>query len=111
MFSSLFKRPKARGFNFQPRYYDPAKEDLENRLAKYKKSNDENPDELDLERTKERIRSGFASRNKTTYYSTKTEERRTSFRLIVIMAGLFLLAYMLLRSDKILNFVKYFSGE
>lgn len=111
MFNTLFKRPKARGFNFQPRYYDPVKDDLENRLAMYKTKDANTPEILDVERTKERIRSGFANKTRTSYYSTKSEDRKTSFRLIIIVACLFLIAYMLLRSDKILNFVKYFSGE
>ncbi|MCB0646577.1 MAG: hypothetical protein KDC49_07935 [Saprospiraceae bacterium] len=110
MFNSIFKRPKARGFNYQPRYYDQAKEELQNRLAKYKKSEEGSEPDLDVELTKERIRSGFANRNRTTYYSTKMEDRKSSFRLIIIMACLFLLAYMMLRSDKILTFVESMSG-
>lgn len=111
MISSLFKRPKSRGFNYQPRYYDPAKEDLQQRLAKYKKTEDGETPDINIELTKERIRSGFSNRNRSTYSSTKSAERQSSVRLIIIMAGLFLLAFLMLRSDKILSFVQAMSGE
>ncbi len=111
MINNLFKRPKARGFNFQPRYYDPAKEDLQQRLAKYKKTEDGSTPDINIELTKERIRSGFSNRNRSSYSSTKDAERQSSVRLIIIMAGLFLLAFLMLRSDKILSFVQAMSGE
>ncbi|HOY11929.1 MAG TPA: hypothetical protein PLY70_02265 [Saprospiraceae bacterium] len=107
---SFFKRPKPNGFGFQPRFYDQAKEEREMRLAKYKKQGDEDG-VTDIKVTKDRIRSGFRSKGRSSYISTKDQDRQSSFRLLIIIAILAMLAYILLRSDKILNFVKLFSGE
>ncbi len=35
-FPSLIRLPKHKRFNFEPRYYDPIKEDIENRIAQIK---------------------------------------------------------------------------
>ncbi|MEQ9424164.1 MAG: hypothetical protein RJQ09_07100 [Cyclobacteriaceae bacterium] len=35
-FPSLIRLPKSREFSFEPRYYDPIKEDIENRIAQAK---------------------------------------------------------------------------
>ena len=35
-FPSLIRLPKHKRFNFEPRYYDPVKEDIENRIAQIK---------------------------------------------------------------------------
>lgn len=107
---SFFKRPKPNGFAFQPRFYDQAKEEREMRLAKYRKQG-EDVSESKIEVTKDRIRSGFRSRSRTSYFSTKEQDRKSNFRILVIICILGLLAYMMLSSDKILNFVSMFSDN
>ena len=107
----LFKRRKPTGFDYKPRFYDPVKEDLENRLAKYKPSQGDFSDEEQIRKTKERIKYGFQNKGRTTYYSTKSEDRKSNYRLVVIVLILVMLTFMVLRSDKILSFLKVFSGE
>ncbi len=60
-FFSLLKLPKHRQFDYQPRYYDEQKEELEARI-KRRQSDNENI------RAEERLRSGFRQR--------KTEKKK-----------------------------------
>ena len=41
-FPSLIKIPRNKKFNFEPRHYDPTKEDLEQRISKTKNNKKEN---------------------------------------------------------------------
>lgn len=54
---NFFNRTKHRRFEYIPRYYNPEKEDLEQRLSKYRK---ENRDEIDD--VKMNIRAGLRNR-------------------------------------------------
>jgi hypothetical protein len=84
----LFKRPKHRKFDFIPRYYDPEKEDLENRLKKFDPIEKDNPELI-----KHRIRSGFRSRTKVDGNYRRTSVRKSNMILIAIILILLLLSY------------------
>ena len=51
---SFFKTPKNQKFDYKPRYWDPKKEALEERLSKYKEEN-----KGDTKAVKARLRRGF----------------------------------------------------
>ena len=94
------KRPQPRKFDFIPRYYDPEKEELENRLSHYK------DDMSDEERAKHRIRSGL--RNK--YYGDSkyksSQVKKSNLRLIYIIIILVFITYMILRSDRLIRMIE-----
>jgi len=45
-FPSLIRLPRNKRFNFEPRYYDPIKEDIENRIAQIKNELNQADDDL-----------------------------------------------------------------
>ncbi|MFZ1750539.1 MAG: hypothetical protein WAU01_10115 [Saprospiraceae bacterium] len=100
------KRPKPRTFGFIPRYYDPDKEELEERLNKYKTTGDE---AKDIDNMKSRIKSGMRLK----YYGDANYKsslvRRSNFRLIYIIVILLFLGYLLMTSNKFLALIEAFS--
>lgn len=75
---SLFRTPQPRKFHFTPRYYDPIKEDIQNRTARIKSELSEKR----LKSHRQSIREGFMIRER--------EERRVGMMqwiLIIIMLG------------------------
>lgn len=54
---SFFNRTKHRRFEYTPRYYNPEKEELEQRLSKYRKEN-----KSDIDDMKMNIRAGLRNR-------------------------------------------------
>ena len=44
-FPSLIRLPRNKRFNFEPRFYDPVKEDIENRIAQIKSEMNQGGDE------------------------------------------------------------------
>lgn len=84
----FFRPPKHQRYEYRPRYYDPAKEDLKERLrlADRKKSND-------AESTKARIAAGFGRRSGSGSYLVSAEARRQStyrsnMRLVIVFVVL-----------------------
>lgn len=98
-------RAKPRTFDYKPRFYDPAKEELEARIRKYNPpvSEDENMDNVKL-----RIRSGL--QHKWQKGSIKTQVRQSNLRLLYIIIILFLLAFLLLSSNKFVVLIESFSN-
>ena len=96
----MLKKPKHRKFTFVPRYYDPAKEELEERLAKYKEGADK------TEIAKAGIRTGFNRRTPVRQSDLRKGSMAATIRLLIIIATLVLVAYFLLQSDGIANFLK-----
>ena len=92
---------KPRKFEFNPRYYDEAKENLESRLDKYS-------DNLSAEdQVKERIKFGIRQKfNGDTTFRAR-EHRKSNLRLVYIMIILFFVTYMILKSDKITKLMEY----
>jgi hypothetical protein len=79
-FPSISRIPKHRKFNYEPRYYDPVKEDIKNRTERIRS-------EIDLEKNKtyrQNIREAFNQRDR--------DNKKTDFMqllLITIMLGTF----------------------
>jgi len=91
---------KPRKFDFIPRYYDEMKDDLDSRLDRFK-------EESEQERVKHRIRQGIRQKfNADNTYRTR-EVRKSNLRLVYIIIVLFLVAYMILKSDKIVQLMEY----
>ncbi|MEL6718007.1 MAG: hypothetical protein AAFO82_01115 [Bacteroidota bacterium] len=93
----FFKTPNPQRFDYKPRFYDPEKEELMERVR-----NAEQQEEYDAESVKSRISGGF--RRKTGGYATDRQFRsqqvkRSNFRLLIIVAFLFLMGYVLFSSN------------
>ena len=89
---SFFNPGKPRRFHFTPRYYDPEKEDLQQRIAMIEQ-------ELGVRKGEAyvpKIRRGQMA----SYFKRKSRRRETvsNIRLLIILALLTLLAYILLYS-------------
>jgi hypothetical protein len=98
------RRPN--GFTYIPRYYDAAKEDLDNRLGRFmdpeKTKSMTNEERIEL--TKSRIK--MSLQNKTKKYATdKSQEKSSNKRLLIIIVTLFIIAYLILQSGSIISFV------
>ena len=52
---NFFKTPKHQRYNYRPRYWDPKKEELEDRMQKYKGKEGKN----DVDAVKSRLSRGF----------------------------------------------------
>ena len=98
------KRPTPRRFEYLPRYYDEAKEELENRIGAY----DEKEGEEML--SKHRIRMGL--RNK--YYGNpelrSSETRKSNVRLIYIILILSFVTYLIIKSDRFIRIIESLGG-
>ena len=93
---NIFRAPKPQRYNYIPRFYDPDKEDLDNRL----KQIEDRKKHTDVESVKSRLESGFMRRSggyapdagRMRSGSTK----RSNMRLILVLAVLIVLAYYFL---------------
>jgi len=102
-FFSFGKRVKNQRFNYIPRHYDPAKEDLEERLRMAS-------EESNTEVSKLRIRSGLRQRSRGDKDLEKTLKRSANIRLVVIIGMLIAVSYYLLTSEGITKFIIEMSG-
>lgn len=87
----FFKLNKPQPFGFKPRYWDEEKEDLESRLRKWQDTGTESP-----EAVKRRIASGLKKRYSSSSFGNRDFVRRSNLLLILVLAGLLLLAYLFL---------------
>ena len=97
------KRPKPRKFDFIPRFYDPRKEELQERIGHY---NEEISDE---EKAKHRIRSGIRNRYYGDQKYRSDEVKKSNFRLLFIIIILCFITYLILKSDRLLKMLETFS--
>ncbi len=88
---SFFKRPKHQRFEYNPRHYDPKKEDLEARLRMARKAKDGDPEAM-----KSRISSGLRRKHIKQKGTGNTKLLNTNMRLIAIIVVLFGLTYVFL---------------
>lgn len=90
----FFKVPKNQKFDYKPRYWDPKKEALEERLSKYKKEN-----KGDTEAVKKRLRRGFQGKKTVGFKESrairKKELRRSNRVLLLTIVFLVVIAYLL----------------
>ena len=86
----FFKLPRPNQFNYSPRYWDPEKEEREERIRRIKQ---EMGVEVPTDPTRSTIRRGSF---RQASQQTKIKATRSSnIRLLVILAALFLIAYLL----------------
>lgn len=103
-FFSFGKRVKNQTFNFIPRHYDPAKDDLEDRLRMA-------TDEQNPEIAKMRIKSGFKRKARGNKQLESQLKRSANIRLLLIISALIAASYVLMTSDGIMNFIQTMSGD
>ena len=103
-FFSFGKRVKNQRFNFIPRHYDPAQEDLEDRLRMA--SDEQNP-----EIAKMRIKSGFKRKARGNKELETKLRRSANIRLLLIISALVAGSYVFMTSDGIMNFIQSMSGN
>lgn len=88
------KRVTPRQFDYIPRHYDEAKENLQSRVEQHK------GDLSDEEKVKSRIKSGMRQK----YYGDASfraqQTRKSNLRLVYIIIILCLITYLILASDK-----------
>ncbi len=106
---SFFKQNKPRGFNYRPRYYDPVKEELEQRRRAWaeeeRKGGEEqkNSESSFTEATEEGARQPYRSRimrgDMKNHFNRRQEkvQKQTTIRLIVIIIILAFVVYLYLR--------------
>ncbi|MEL7022008.1 MAG: hypothetical protein AAGK47_10385 [Bacteroidota bacterium] len=89
---NFFKTPRHQRYNYIPRFYDPKKEDLEERLRIM-----EGVKSGDTEDIKKRISGGFRASSYASGASTYRNKQvvRSNIMLIVIVVVLCLLAYLM----------------
>lgn len=98
------KRPKPRKFDYLPRFYDPVKEDLQNRIGSYKEEGKE--DQL-----KDRIRQGLRQKyNSDTTSYRGSQVKKSNLRLLYIIGILIMGSILLIRSNMFQRFFESFSG-
>ncbi len=90
IFKGMFRLPKNKKFGYQPRYYDPAKEELEYRIARAKQEANgiEVEDYIPM-------RHGDLRKNSRLL---GTDRKSSTKRTIIIMIILVMLAYWLIYS-------------
>jgi hypothetical protein len=98
---SLFKTPKPKGFNYKPLYYDPAKEDLMQRVEAIKKQQAAEQgiaEENDTIVRKARMSKAFENRRSNIHHSMSQKyARQQRIRIMIIVGVLGALAYLYLR--------------
>jgi len=86
---NFMRTPRHQRFDYKPRYFDADKNELEERLAKYKKNTDKTAS------AKRGISRGFARKSSGGYRGGKAHSR-SNVRLIVILFILIALTYYFL---------------
>jgi hypothetical protein len=103
-----------RGFNFVPQHYDAAKEELAERLAKYKTDDVKEQKELTPEQiianARNNIRGGFRAKQRGVFNTTTQKNTSSNKRLFYIIVALCVISYLILRSDMLLRMVQRISA-
>jgi hypothetical protein len=94
---------KPRNFDYKPRFYDPIKEEREERLKKYREASTQ---EGEIENLKDRIRTGIRVKQGV---SSKSENKNSNIRLLMIIIILGMMSYVLLSSNKVIGLIEAFS--
>lgn len=83
----IFRTPTPQKFEYNPRFWDPRKEELEERLAELDKLR-----ENDVESSKARISKGLRQGFRMDEKARSKYVRRSNFRLLMIIAALLILS-------------------
>lgn len=98
---SLFKTPKPRQFNYKPLYFDPAKEDLMQRVNAIKKQQETEQgiaEEEDAVVRKARMSKAFENRRSNIHLDfSQKHARQQRIRIMIIVSILAAIAYLYLR--------------
>ncbi len=91
----FFKTPKNQKFDYKPRYWDPKKEALEERLSKYDEAK-----KGDTNAVKNRLKKGFKGKGSSmdfrqTRAIRNKELKRSNRVLLMVVIGLIIIAYIL----------------
>ncbi len=102
-------KTRHRTFQYIPRYYDPAREAMEERRKRYSDDKGEINPEYDSAYYIERLKAGL--RMKTGMYSVdgSAQVRRSNKRVVLIALLLVILSYSLINMHKIEDILSYFS--
>jgi hypothetical protein len=87
----IFRVPKHQQFKYKPMYYDPQKEELQDRLNALKELQ-----KNDIEGTKARIASGIKSGHLQDQAYRQDQIKRSNIKLVMIVVMLVVLGYLLL---------------
>ena len=87
----FFKRPKHQQYEYKPRYWDPKKEELEERLKQI-----EDMQGNDTEAVKARLSSGLRRGYVKDQSIRKTQVMRSNMMLLIIIVALVLVSYLVL---------------
>ena len=90
-------RPRHKKFGYNPRYYDPAKEALQERIKAY--GDNQGIDSAEL--AKDRIRSGLRSKSGYAEGYRTQEVKKSNTTLLMVIAVLSIVTYLILSSSKI----------
>ncbi len=88
----FFRKVKHQRFNYKPRFWNPEKEDLENRVKAAKGTQDDHSPNAVKSRISNNLRRGFKSKHR----SSRTSSRRSTFMLLFIIVALVVLSYYFL---------------
>ena len=97
---SFFHTPKPKQFNFRPRFYDPEKEDFEQREQRIKEElgiATEKP--YDSKSFRDRIRGSFRNQGRNQSKTSEDLRRSQNTRLIFMIIILALIFYFVFYSD------------
>ena len=103
-FLKFNKRPKHKRFDYIPRFYDPKKEELDKIVDSYKEMGD-------ADAAKTRIRSGLRNKYRGDSSYKRSQERSANIRLVSIIFVLFLITYLILKSETINRMMESFLGN
>lgn len=93
----LFKTPAHRRFNYEPRYYDERREELERKIKRHQEMKELSESEESSLRARYSMQQKIEDSWQPTY---RKQSNRSTMRLIVILGALVTLAYLLfLRID------------
>ncbi|MBC7884339.1 MAG: hypothetical protein H7X99_02620 [Saprospiraceae bacterium] len=99
-------RLKPKSFGYIPRFYDPVKDELNERLSKYQSTDNE---DVSLEKMKGRIQSGIRLKYNGDPTLKKSAEKKSNVRLVYIIIILIMISYVIISSDKITSMLEVFS--
>jgi hypothetical protein len=100
------KSVKPRTFDYVPRFFDPAKEELQDKIRKYEKAEHQEDDLINL---KNRIRTGMRMKHNGDASSRAARVTKSNIRLLFIIIVLGMACYLLMSSNKIISLIEAFS--
>ncbi len=101
MIGRFFHTPSTKGFNFKPRFYDPDKEEREERERRIKEEMGivDEKEEVDLKNYRPRVKGQFRNTDGWQMKSSAAARRAQNKRLIYLFLILALIFYLFFYSD------------